>query len=320
VPELVFWPSNVVISENNNVFTSFGSNTVLFASTARAFLGEIASGAGTTRVSAYVNQCSSAAGGSTSPVWIECLGEQPIAGAGSYATVLEQRDPANNGPTVRSKGRLNFPFANGSVPYHLFTLADSDPGKTLATPGHRPASDANDCFLGFDAGSGGIASAGLSFGCAASISNYVANVGDGASWLERLTASLKTFKVPVTTNSQVTSTLSTGTPPLVIASTTPVANLTVSNHPKVQNCGTTATCSANATTGGQIVFGTITLAAGSATLTGVSPAFTNSTSFNCVANDKTNQANGVKAVPASGSSVTFTGTGSDIISYQCVGN
>lgn len=39
---------------------------------------------------------------------------------------------------------------------------------------------------------------------------------------------------------------------------------------------------------------------GSATLTGINPAaFTNSTSFGCVANDKTSQANGVKSVPAS---------------------
>ena len=29
------------------------------------------------------------------------------------------------------------------------------------------------------------------------ISNYIANVGDGVNWLERLTAQLKSFKVPV---------------------------------------------------------------------------------------------------------------------------
>jgi hypothetical protein len=37
----------------------------------------------------------------------------------------------------------------------------------------------------------------LSFGSPVSISNYIANVGDGINWLERLTANLKSFKVPL---------------------------------------------------------------------------------------------------------------------------
>ncbi len=155
---------------------------------------------------------------------------------------------------------------------------------------------------------------------AASISFYINSLPDNASWLERLTGTLKTFKVPITTNSQVTSTVATGTAPLVITSTTPVANLTVSKHPKLQSCGTTATCSATATTNGQIVFGQVTLTAGTATVTGISPAFTSSTSFQCTASDRTTAANGANAVPASVSSVTVRGTGTDIISYVCVGN
>jgi hypothetical protein len=114
------------------------------------------------------------------------------------------------------------------------------------------------------------------------------------------------------------------TPPLIIASSVPVLNLTATNHPTMQYCGTTATCSSTGMTpNGQIVFGTIPIPSGttSVTLTGISPMFLHS--FNCVANDLTNPAHGVNAVPQSGSSVLFTGptgSGGDVISYQCVGS
>lgn len=71
-----------------------------------------------------------------------------------------------------------------------------------------------------------------------------------------------------------------------------------------------------------IIFGTAVLASNTSTITGISPAFTSSTSFFCVANDITTRANPVQAVPASGSTVTFTNTtgATDTIQYICAGN
>jgi hypothetical protein len=54
------------------------------------------------------------------------------------------------------------------------------------------------------------------------------------------------------------------------------------------------------------------------TLTG-SAAFTTSSSYRCTATDAT-AASAVRVNQASGSSVTFTGTGTDVINFVCVGN
>jgi hypothetical protein len=120
--------------------------------------------------------------------------------------------------------------------------------------------------------------------------------------------------------SQIISQAATGTAPLVIASATTVPNLTASNHPKMQTCGTTSTCSHRALTSGQIVIGNVALSRGTATVTGISPAFTSSTSFECASYDATRTANANKCIGASASSVTCTGTGGDVIHYVCAGN
>ncbi len=54
------------------------------------------------------------------------------------------------------------------------------------------------------------------------------------------------------------------------------------------------------------------------TLTGAA-AFTSSSSYRCTATDAT-AANAVRVNQASGTSVTFTGTGTDVINFVCVGN
>ena len=139
------------------------------------------------------------------------------------------------------------------------------------------------------------------------------------NWLERLTANLKSLRVPLTTDSLITSTVPPGTPPLSVASATPVANLTLSNHPRLQACGTTASCAASAVTGGQIVFGSVTLAHGEATVKGFSLSFKTADSFQCTASDKTIAVNAAKAVAVSGSSIVVRGTGNDVIAYMCAG-
>ena len=108
----------------------------------------------------------------------------------------------DGGLRTNLKGRLNFSTL-GTGPGHIITLSDSNFQKTIATANNRPTNDANDAFIGYDQGDGNPAHIGISVGAPLSISNYIANVGDGTSWLERLTSTLKEFK----TNVQMDGTL-----------------------------------------------------------------------------------------------------------------
>lgn len=131
---------------------------------------------------------------------------------------------------------------------------------------------------------------------------------------------------PLTQTGQITTTVATGTAPFAVSSTTPVATMVVANHPLVQGCGTTSTCAAAATTGAQIVIGSAPLVSGTpstVTVTGISPAFTSTSTFRCTVTNATNAANNLlKVVNTSASSITITGpnTLTDTINYICVGN
>lgn len=123
----------------------------------------------------------------------------------------------------------------------------------------------------------------------------------------------------LTTNLSLVSTRATGTAPLTVTSITPVANLVVAKHPTEQYCGTTTTCSATAQTGGQMVYGSVALVAGSAVITGISPAFAD-TNYSCTGSIKAGAtiADGFSIANTSTSSITITGVGTDTISYICV--
>jgi hypothetical protein len=313
-PMIDFWPGNLVIG-------SSGDSPNSQAGPGHAILdkmtGSIVSVLGGVVPSVSAFDCSSMSSYST--LWATCI-NAGIAGQSFLATILGQADASNNGPAANHKGRLNFGKLVPALPNHLITLADSAFDKTTATAGGRPPNDASDVFIGLDGTAAqGISQAQLAFGAPRAISNYIGNVGDGTNWKERLTASAKIFRVPITTP-QLILTPPAGTPPIETTSTTPVPNLIVSRHPAVQGCGIAEKCSATAITNAQIVFGKITLTAGSATLTGITPSFRGPASFGCVANDLDNPANGANAVPQSASSVRFTGTGAHTISYQCVGD
>ena len=90
-------------------------------------------------------------------------------------------------------------------------------------------------------------------------------------------------------------------------------------------CGTTtgnAACS-NTATGGtaRVIGGIATLASNTAVISGISPAFTSTSSYACVANDLTTRANPVQVENTSTSSITITNTtgASDVINWICVG-
>jgi hypothetical protein len=129
---------------------------------------------------------------------------------------LMQNGPGAGSPPPNLKGRLNFlQSPNGSVgPSHIITLVDSDPAKTLADAIHRPSNDDKDAYIGLDLPPGGasLSQSQLAFGAPVSVSNYIGNKGDGKSWKERLTASEKTFAVPVTIQKGNTLTVGEGSP------------------------------------------------------------------------------------------------------------
>lgn len=72
--------------------------------------------------------------------------------------------------------------------------------------------------------------------------------------------------------------------------------------------------------GTHIVQDTATLAAGTVTVTLTAPAaFASATSYTCTANDQTATA-AVRVTQTSGTSVTFTGSGNDVVRFNCIGN
>lgn len=87
-------------------------------------------------------------------------------------------------------------------------------------------------------------------------------------------------------------------------------------------CGTIAAngaCTNILTQAERCVSGIATLTAGASTITGIFPAFTSSSSYFVITNDVTTIANPSKGVPASSSSITFTGTGTDNIQFIACG-
>ena len=129
-----------------------------------------------------------------------------LSGVGNGAATFLADGPVFGGGISLSKGRLNFlnsPWATTQA-HHIITLIDSEPAKTMATNGFRPAASGNDTWIGTDVPAVTVNQAQLAFGAPVAISNYIGNVGDNTSWGERLTSSLKEFKVPAKFNNTVT--------------------------------------------------------------------------------------------------------------------
>ena len=87
-------------------------------------------------------------------------------------------------------------------------------------------------------------------------------------------------------------------------------------------CGTiaaNAACSNTSTSFEHCISGIATLGGGTSTITGISPAFTSSSSWYIVTSDVTAITNASKGVPASGTTATFTGTGTDNIQFIACG-
>ncbi len=116
-----------------------------------------------------------------------------------------------------SKGKLLFEATPDTpiIAHHILTLIDSQPDLTEATIGFRPPASANDTWIGVDVPNNATPALGqLAFGSPVSITNYIAQTGDGihANWLERLTSKEKIFAVPLTIKEGNSFTLGAGSP------------------------------------------------------------------------------------------------------------
>lgn len=161
------------------------------------------------------------------------------------ATVLSDGGSRGGGMTL-TKGRLNFsttPYAS-IAPHHIITLIDSQPALTRGTWSYRPPASANDVWIGTDGGSP-LDAAQLAFGSPVSITNYIAQTGDGkhANWLERLSASLKEFNVPAKFDQSISISN------LIISSTSPTISSGFGTNASVVHNNGTAVFTVNVGTG-----------------------------------------------------------------------
>jgi hypothetical protein len=212
-PALTFWPGGLVM--NGNGTTNAGTLPGAFIDTDAGIGSGIASPwismAGFLRPTIYARQCSGIASSPWGGAWVQCLeGDSHGNSFTGVGALLLNSGPNTGGPQAGLKGRLNFAMspADAINQSHIITLVDSNPAKTLATGLNRPVNDAADTYIGLDVGVSGASRslAQLAFGAPVAISSYIGNAGDNASFLERLTASAKTFNVPVSINGNLTVT------------------------------------------------------------------------------------------------------------------
>ena len=195
---LAFWPGSIV-SVNKSITVDTERGAVVGVGLAGTPLQ-------------LSHQCSGY--GQTSPGgYTACMASVTLVGnsvPNQTAALMTDGAANTGGNQILSKGRLNFgttPYTT-MQPHHIITLIDSQPGLTQATVGYRPAASANDVWIGTDVASGGVGlNAGqLAFGAPVAITNYIGATGDGvhSNWLERLTAAMREFNVPVKFDQSVT--------------------------------------------------------------------------------------------------------------------
>jgi hypothetical protein len=196
-PSLKLWPGNVILTQLNDVLNGGGGNpTMLYTDNLTS--GAIINSAGNTYPSVFAQECNPTIG--WSPIWVQCAAGNSVGNDNPAVGADVVQLTGTGGSPGGLKGRLIYtisPASWGTNATHVITLSDSNATKTLATqPGVSPTWDTNDSYIGYDAQTNGTQTQ-LSLGAPVAISNYIANTGDNVNYLERLTASNKTFRVPV---------------------------------------------------------------------------------------------------------------------------
>jgi hypothetical protein len=209
-PMLTFWPGGLVMNGTGtqNAGNLPGAIIDTDWGVGNGMISPWISTVGFLRPAIYARQCSGNAavfGGA----WVQCLeGDGHGNSFPAVGGLLLNSGPNFGSETAGIKGRLNFITAPTIAinQLHIITLVDSNPAKTLATSLNRPPNDAADTYIGLDQPAGGSSrsAAQLAFGAPVAISSYIGNVGDNTSFLERLTATAKTFNVPVNVSGNLT--------------------------------------------------------------------------------------------------------------------
>jgi hypothetical protein len=187
-PLLNYWPGNLILGSNSDANNISDAATAIVDVLPDNTINEL----GNLSPSVTAQSCPSV--GSWTPAWVSCQ-SSPLTDTQQAVMEIVKRNN-DGGLNLNLKGKVNFGTV-GSGPSHIITLSDSNLAKTIATASNRPGNDVDDAFIGFDHGTGDPTQIGISMGAPVSLSNYIANVGDGTNWLERLTASLKEFKTNV---------------------------------------------------------------------------------------------------------------------------
>jgi hypothetical protein len=199
MPRLDFWPGAVVLSPDEDISSERYVIPALPLQADVLGVGGLVTTQPAWAVAAEANTMIGSAATPPSAANVEALhtnGVAPFPGATLLmAANRPQQSPSNH------KGRLNFGHpgqGGGFTP--VITLADSNWGKTWSTSSHRPPADANDLDLGYEGAMDTFYTRAQN-----EVRNYVGKFPDGNPQ-EKLTASAKTFNVPVTINGNLTVT------------------------------------------------------------------------------------------------------------------
>jgi hypothetical protein len=199
MPRLDFWPGGIVVSSADDMSSGSYSVPALAVRSDVLTAGGVVGTWPSWIVGAEADTLMASPATPTAAVNIDALHTNAI-GPFPGATIMKAANLPSQAPSGH-KGRLNFGHrgqTDGFTP--LITLGDSEWGKTWATAGHRPKADVNDLDLGYEGNIDVLYSRAQN-----EVREYVGKFPDGKPQ-ERLTASDKTFNVPVTVNGNLTIT------------------------------------------------------------------------------------------------------------------
>jgi len=199
MPRLDFWPGAIVISTRDDKSTA---NLSTFAPPLKADVLGAGAIVSTYPPGVITGEAGVLIGtGATPPAAANLVALQTNDTLGIPGATIMKAANGLGTPESGHKGRLNFGHhgqVSGFTP--LITLADSDWGKTWTSSNHRPTADANDLDMGYE-GRGDV----FYSRAEKEIREYVGKLPDGSP-PEKLTASAKTFNVPVMINGDLTVT------------------------------------------------------------------------------------------------------------------
>ena len=199
MPRLDFWPGAIVIStaedKSTATFSNFAPPLKADVLGAGAIVSTYPPGAITGEAGVLIGT------GATPPAAANLVALQTNDTLGIPGATIMKAANGLGTPESGHKGRLNFGHHGqvaGFTP--LITLVDSNWGKTWTSSNHRPTADANDLDMGYE-GRGDF----FYSRAEKEIREYIGKLPDGSP-PEKLTASAKTFNVPVTINGDLTVT------------------------------------------------------------------------------------------------------------------